>query len=355
MLKENCFSRDWIDRCGIKLGCRNPILLEKAITALQLVGHLVETGLPFQFKGGTSLLLVTSPIRRLSIDVDIVTQASPADLERALASVANLPPFIGIDHDPARDAALPPKRHYRAGYPSIFPPPQAHVLLDVLFEAAPKAVPTLIRTPFIETTRDVYVRMPDVNGLLGDKLTAFAPNTIGILQHPDHASDIVKQLFDVAVLFDSATDLSAAAAAYQAVHAQQCRYRKPYSLDETLDDTINTCVALGSNGLRGQPRNHTLADYLKGGVERLQNHIVNGRFSAVESQIATGKAASVAAWLKRRPEGVQIEALRYGPDQIAALADAKIEGDWTPLNRLRRGNPEAFSYWWRAQQLLRGG
>ncbi|MGD0263085.1 MAG: hypothetical protein ABSD29_25245 [Verrucomicrobiota bacterium] len=35
-------------------------MLEKAVVALQLSGHLAETGLPIQFKGGTSLLPIPS-------------------------------------------------------------------------------------------------------------------------------------------------------------------------------------------------------------------------------------------------------------------------------------------------------
>ena len=140
---------DWIEEQRRIVGCSNPVLLEKAIVALQLVGHLVEAGLPFQFKGGSSLLLIVDPIRRLSIDADIVTQALPDEFDRILQSVAHLPPFNGIEHDPRRDKALPPKKHFRAHYPTNFPQRDGHVLLDVLFETAHAAGPTLIQTPFI--------------------------------------------------------------------------------------------------------------------------------------------------------------------------------------------------------------
>lgn len=228
------------------------------------------------------------------------------------------------------------------------------MLLDVLFEPAPAAAPTLIQTTFIQTTRPVHVPMPDVNGLLGDKLTAFAPRTIGILQHPARAGDMVKQLFDVAVLFDFATDLGAVAAAYEAVHALQCRYRKPYSLDETLDDTITACLALsrGWNQLKEQPENDPIGEFLTSGVRNLQNHIVNAPFGRDQSQVAAGKAACVAAWVKRRPQGAPIESLRYNPGRISELRTATIQSPWTSLQRLRGPNPEAFFYWWRAQQLL---
>ena len=82
MIHPQCFTTDWLCRQGKAIGSSNLVLLEKAIVALQLIGHLAESDLPLQFKGGTSLLLRLNPIRRLSIDVDIVTQAEAAELER---------------------------------------------------------------------------------------------------------------------------------------------------------------------------------------------------------------------------------------------------------------------------------
>ena len=42
----------------------------------------------------------------------------------------------------------------------------------------------MIATPFITPERQVRVPVPTINSLLGDKLTAFAPRTIGILYNP---------------------------------------------------------------------------------------------------------------------------------------------------------------------------
>ncbi len=354
MIDQRCFTKEWIEEQGRILGCSNEILLEKAIVALQLVGHLVEAKLPFQFKGGTSLLLIVNPIRRLSIDADIVTQAPHDEFDRLLQSVARLPPFNRIEHDPARDRALPPKKHYRAHYPSNFPPEDGHVLLDVLFETAHAASPTLIQTPFIRTLREVHAQVPSANELLGDKLTAFAPKTIGILQDqfPDRVTDIVKQLFDVSVLFDVATDISQAAQVYAAIHANQCRYRQAeFTVEHTLHDTIAACLGLTWCELRGPEKNNLIGMYLKDGVHKLQGHIVNGRFDRDPSHVAAGKAACAAALILRRPE-IALESVRYKNVSIEELRDAMIIGTWAPLHKLRGGNPEAFFYWWQAQRLL---
>lgn len=151
MLHPQCFTQDWLKQQTQAIGSRNPVMLEKAIVALQLIGHLAESGLPIQFKGGTSLLLRLNPIRRLSIDVDIVTQAKSEELTAVLDGVTKVAPLTGYQHDAQRDKQLPPKKHFRIFYPSLVEPRTDHVLLDVLFEpdVAPHCEPVIIHTQYI--------------------------------------------------------------------------------------------------------------------------------------------------------------------------------------------------------------
>jgi hypothetical protein len=354
MLNPHSFSAEWLKLHQEAIGAQNPIMLEKAIMALQLLGHLAETNLPFQFKGGTSLLLRITPIRRLSIDVDIVTQATEEGLRGVLDGVAKLQPFTGYQHDTQRDKELPPKRHFRFFYPSVIEPKSDHILLDVLLEPepVPNCEPVIIAAPFIQRERDVPVHVPTVNGLLGDKLTAFAPNTIGILYNAVRKTDIAKQLFDVGALFDHATDLAVAAEVYAATHAKQLAYRNAaYSLPETLNDSIQAGCDYSQLDLQGGSRLPN-ALMLQDGVASLQNHLVNYPFSRDHARIAAGKAACIAAWIQRQPPDLAIEHLRFDPKQIESLRALTIEAPWTPLNRLKGGNPEAFHYWHIAQQIL---
>ena len=70
------------------------------------------------------------------------------------------------------------------------------------------------------------VPVPTIEGLLGDKLTAFAPTTVGILYDPESPVDIIKQLFDVGQLFDAAKDIHQILDAYDRVFVAENRYRK---------------------------------------------------------------------------------------------------------------------------------
>ncbi|MBI1783791.1 nucleotidyl transferase AbiEii/AbiGii toxin family protein [Candidatus Sumerlaeota bacterium] len=332
-------------------------MVEKAIVALQLLGHLVETGLPFQFKGGTSLLLRLNPIRRLSIDVDIVTQASPGELIPALERTAALRPFIRYEHDERRDRDLPPKSHFKFFYPSTVEPKTDHVLLDVLFdsEVMPHSQRVLIRSPFIQPERDVHVSVPTVDSLLGDKLTAFAPKTIGILYDPDRRTDIVKQLFDIGVLFDEATDLKVAAEVYSTMHTKQLRYRNvSYSLDDTLNDTIEAGRQLSQIDLRGAEETDE-GRFLLLGVQGLQNHLLKDQFRIDEARIAAGKAAVAAGCIQSGLAGISIGELRYAVEMADNLRNLNIETPWEALTRLKKSNPEAFHYWYQAQRVRRQG
>ena len=109
MISRECFQREWILHQARAAGSRNPVMLEKAIVALQLLGHLAEASLPLQFKGGTSLLLRLSPPRRLSIDVDIVTQALPDQLIAALT----MPSATGNCRPRSTFASITPRRWKR--------------------------------------------------------------------------------------------------------------------------------------------------------------------------------------------------------------------------------------------------
>src|SRR5258708_37088554 len=84
----------WLQHQAKTLGGCNQDILERSLYALILLGHLAESGLPFVFKGGTSLLLHLPQVRRLSIDIDIVCGEKREVVNETVARIGNLPPFI---------------------------------------------------------------------------------------------------------------------------------------------------------------------------------------------------------------------------------------------------------------------
>jgi predicted nucleotidyltransferase component of viral defense system len=360
MIKAECFGKDWVLKQKQQLGRFDPGILEKAIHALALLGHLAESGLPFVFKGGTSLLLHLSPIRRLSIDIDIICTAPAATLDATVASIAGLPPFKRFEESQRGERGLPRRRHFKFFYnSSVNGGRELPILLDVVEEenCVVEVVEKSIITPFIEVERDVRVTVPTIEALLGDKLTAFAPHTTGVPFEPDNGRDcetmqVVKQMFDVAELFGAISDLTAVARAYDAVQSLEAGYREQsFTRDETLRDTRDACVVLGKHGLKRVPE-HPDAVKLSDGVGRLAGHLVQSRFNLDDAKVAAGKVGLLTTLLLKDRTDLDLASLRYAhATAMQALADARIEGDWERLNRLKGVNLEAFFYWHRAHEI----
>ena len=90
--------------------------------------------------------------------------------------------IVSHKEDERDENRLPKRRHFKFFYESQLTGREEYVLLDILEEDNKFSETTIIPilTPFIEVESEVCVQMPAINCLLGDKLTAFAPTTVGI-------------------------------------------------------------------------------------------------------------------------------------------------------------------------------
>lgn len=357
MIDAKCFELPWLQEQSARLRVRDQSLLERCIHALALVARLRHAGLNFVFKGGTSLVLHLQPIRRLSIDVDIACNASLEEIERVLRQVVYPPgqPFTRYTHQTHRDRDEPPTKHFLVNFNSVVQPGhESQILLDVLFETTiyPEVRDTDLTTGIIETTAPVSVFLPSVDCLLGDKLAAFAPSTIGVLYEPpaNRAGDpvepqntrVIKQLFDVAALFDVAHSLDMVRATYLAILPAQNGYRqKAFTLAQTLQDTIDAAYWLCQRDLKyGEP--HAKSDFLHQGVRNLDSHLIGAGLSVPAAKAAAAKAACLAAML--------LNNARESLDEVREEArqpqtGSTLSGIYQRLRALRQTAPESFAYW----------
>jgi len=97
MIQPHCHEAEWInDQCK-KMNAVNADIVERSIYAFNLLEGLVETGVDFVFKGGTSLLLHFDDPRRLSIDIDIVSNTDQEELENNLDEIVASRPFTRLN------------------------------------------------------------------------------------------------------------------------------------------------------------------------------------------------------------------------------------------------------------------
>src|SRR3990172_6422386 len=115
----------------------DPTIIEKTIYAFELISQLVKHKLDFIFKGGTSLILIFDKPKRLSIDVDITTEAESSKIEKTLDEITKYSLYTGWVEYPRKISKIP-KKHYKMNFNSIINPGHnSYILLDVLFQKNP--------------------------------------------------------------------------------------------------------------------------------------------------------------------------------------------------------------------------
>src|SRR4030095_13857758 len=168
----------------------------------------------FIFKGGTSLLLLSPKPRRFSIDIDIIADYDLKDIPAFLDQVVAIGNFTRwVEDNERKSNPAAPVVHYKFYYKSRIDSffGEEPILLDILIGINP--YPVLASLPIYHpwmkgAGETLTVRMPVIESILGDKLTAFAPNTTGILYIKERPVEMIKQLFDVGFLFDESKDFA---------------------------------------------------------------------------------------------------------------------------------------------------
>jgi len=248
VLNPKCFQISHLRDIQAETGAKDLLTLERCVLALELVGRLRQHGLEFVFKGGTSLLLHLSEPKRLSIDVDILC-LDPGKLPEVLERVRSEGPFKSWRYLQEMDRINPPTVHYAVDFDSVVNPDQSfYVMIDVLAAENPYAalVEKELNAGFVEPVESVTLPLPSVSSLLGDKLAAFAPGTIGFPYQrvsrkgedlPPLPGYVVKHLYDLGQLAGLADTLADTVATYDRIHAEQCEWRGPHDRNACLDDT----------------------------------------------------------------------------------------------------------------------
>jgi predicted nucleotidyltransferase component of viral defense system len=350
-VKACCFDKTWIISKSKSLLC-DPVLLEKTVHAFALLGFLAGLKEDFVFKGGTSILLHVPEIKRLSIDIDIVFGGSADEFKSKLSLIAEKKPFIKFEEDNRGERGLPNRRHFKFFYNSSLIGNEQYVLLDIILEN-PSYISCLaektINTPFLEISKKQVVKVLTVEGLLGDKLTAFAPHTIGVpfqtARGINMSMQVAKQLFDIGELFDAVDNFNKVKKAFSETYLKENSYHSnSFSADQVLQDTIDLSSMLCSIGLKGF-MNTPDADKIRDGIKRLDSHIAGKQFRLdVEAKVSASKVFCIANNIKNN-KTLNIKD-KYSADKIELVQSIVLPAPYERLNRLKPILPEVFYYIW---------
>ena len=342
MITQNSFTADWINQVS-KRHKADKILVEKSIRAFSLLEGLSESSLPFVFKGGTALMLIFKEPHRLSIDIDIILPLSNQNLTATLQQIAMSKGFSRIEEQ-SRKSGIVPKAHYKFFYTSAVENKESYILLDILFEQIPynRIIELPITNIFLATEgEDRTVRVPDANNLLADKLTAFAPRTVGVPYRKGNSEcgmEIMKQLYDIGALFDKADDMVSISAVYRTIAEQEASYREErFSVDDILHDAMDHALSICFR----KSQNNVEYQVLERGIKQVSSHIFSEPFHIEEAILSAAKVYYLVSQIET--DGITIE--KYSSRQLERMRNWLFtDYEYTKLNKLKKSNPEAFFY-----------
>jgi len=343
MINKETYTIDWILNLKNKLGKHiDAKLIEKVIWALTLLEQLQINGLNFTFKGGTALVLATEKPKRFSIDIDIITEHTEKEIIGVLQKIVEEKIFLDWEDDNNRNHTPDaPIGHFKTYYKSVVDGNIEPILLDLLY--TPNPYPEVRKLPikhaWLSTSgEETMISMPTFDAILGDKLTAFAPKTTGILFSKNRPVEIIKQLYDIAFLFDNITDLKVVKNSYNKVVQEEIGFRKlDITAKKVLEDTWHTCYSLAERDIKSEDFKQ-----LQLGVKNFTNFTID-KFTIEEAITAAAKVAYLTK-LIQFDKFIKIEKFKNPLEIKEWLIE---DPQYNKLNKLKKNNPEAFYYWFK--------
>ena len=200
-----------------------------------------------------------------------------------------------------------------------------------------------------QDTAPVKINAPSFEDMLGDKLTAFAPNTTGIpyaKSGHSKAMEIIKQLYDIGNLFDDVENLEIVRKTFKQFALKELSYRNAeQNSNHVLQDIFETALCISTRGLEGN------GDFtaLQNGISQIRVFIFSENYHIEKAIVHASKTAYLA------------KLIELNKNNSAHFENALQVKDWsieqpffTRLNRLKKSNPQAFFYWYKTYELVKG-
>jgi hypothetical protein len=218
--------------------------------------------------------------------------------------------------------------------------------LDVLFEDHhyERLVERQIKNDLLITEPEyLNVILPSRSCVLGDKLTAFAPHTTGILLNQNKNMEIMKQFYDVSTLLDEFEDFDDVRKTYFNVVASEIGYRGiDVTAENCLNDTYEAALCIASRG-KLFPKDYPI--YVKA-IHDLRGHIYAENFSP---EIAVGRAAKivyVVCCLLNHQNYERVE------DYEKYIEKKIVNKELQSLKYLKKANPLGYAYIIKADEII---
>lgn len=323
----------------------DPSIIERTVFAFGLLEAISMVGLSFVFKGGTSLMVLLKEPRRFSTDIDIIVEPG-TDIDDYIQKAGVLFPFKRAEEHFRAVKRDIEKRHFRFYFDSPGSGEEIRVLLDVVFEENPypKVVEKEVASGLLLSKgENLFVRIPDKNCILGDKLTAFAPHTTGIPFGIGKELEIIKQIYDCWTILQEMDDYGMVSQVYHRVSHIEMGYRNlNLTPEDCLRDTIESCICILGTG---SIRKDEYKKYLEG-IDAIKPHIFNGKMNGQIAEKCACEIMYLAACILTNNKYERIE----DPDAYRTIK-LPIKGI-KKVSGLKNVDPVSYAKMVRAFQML---
>jgi hypothetical protein len=353
MILDKSLTIEWITNISNYYRITDKKLTEKTIRAFYLLDSLINiSNMQFIFKGGTALILLLKKLYRLSIDIDIL-MPNIIDFNKYFDQIIKHNHFIKYEENIRKPIYSIQKYHYKFFYNSAIDNKIDYILLDIVIgeNYYTDIRKIAIVNPLLYTEDTISkVKIPSIDNILADKLTAFAPNTIGIpyiKNEKDMSMDIIKQLYDIGNLFQHATNINIIKKVFMCIALAEIKNRK---LDKTIGDILDDIKLTTKNlSTKGSINSREFVT-LKKGIGRVRTHIILQKYNVNEAIIDASKVAYCVELIKNSDSTI----LKYTDSNIKQILEKSITPITTinkTLNNLKKIIPEAFFYWYQIHLL----
>ena len=309
MINKNEISIEWLNQVSKQHSNADKILVEKVIRIVTVSGLKAKI-FPLFSKVELALMLHFNSTKRLSIDIDIILQNEIENLESALDTIVQEQGFLRKELQHRNTNSKIKKEHYKFFYTPLHKTnkTEEYVLLDILFEEVnyAKLVSLPIQSDFVPIIdQPLNVNVPSLEDILGDKLTAFAPNTTGIpyFKKDDSMSmEIIKQLYDIGNLFDVATNIETIKTTFYRFAKTEIDYRNSEGINENdvLQDIYETSLCIATRGADGKGN---FEELLNGGL-RMNGFIFSESYHIAKAIAHASKSAYLSALIQHDAKAI---------------------------------------------------
>jgi predicted nucleotidyltransferase component of viral defense system len=349
MISKESIKREWIEDVA-KRQKADKTLVEKVIWALILLEGLTESGLGFIFRGGTALMLLLGSSKRLSIDVDIIVSKGESRLLEVVQKICAKKGFASFEKQKRVTVTNIEKEHYQFTFSSVLHGWASSIILDIVKEDIhySNVIALPIDSAFVHQVNEpTLVRLPDFNNMLGDKLTAFAPNTIGIPYlkgKKEMGMEIVKQMYDINCLYNKADNPEVVYKVFSFfVNAEQSYRNCECSLECVLNDIIETAISICLRQNIGKSNFPILSK----GISQVKPFIFSESFHLEKAISCAAKVAYIASVMMK--EGKHFARFSQSVD----MSNWTITEPMFPkLNKIKKTDPEAFFYLYQIWEMM---